>query len=141
MDGMVSEDFVKIFVANLTNWVEAQKSFLNSAMLIEKQLEKADRLELVLATRAAFAHIVKTVEAFDKWLQDPFIVGHMTRDMLIEIQKSVWEILKRLLELDIKHTSEFRDLILKLAEKGQLHPLLFTPRERPAREDRFSISY
>lgn len=138
---MVSEDFVKMFAANLTNWIEAQKNFLTSATLMEKQLEKADRLELVLATRAAFAHIVKTVEAFDKWLQDPFIVGHMPREMLIEIQKSVWETLKKLLELDIKHTSEFRDLILKLAEKGQLHPLLFMPREKAGREDRFHISY
>lgn len=137
----MSEDFVKIFAANLTNWIEAQKNFLNSATLMEKQLEKADRLELVLATRAAFAHIVKTVEAFDKWLQDPFIVGHMPREMLIEIQKSVWETLKKLLELDIRHTTEFRDLILRLAERGQLHPLLFMPRERGGREDRFSISY
>uniref|UniRef100_A0A7C4BAC1 DUF2153 domain-containing protein n=1 Tax=Thermofilum pendens TaxID=2269 RepID=A0A7C4BAC1_THEPE len=138
---MASEDFIKLFAANLTNWVEAQKNFLNSASIIEKELEKADRLELVLATRAAFAHIVKTVEAFDKWLQDPFIVGHMPREMLVEIQKSVWEILKKLLELDIKHTSEFRDLILRLADSGKLHPLLFIPRERVEREDRFSISY
>lgn len=134
-------EFIKLFANNLTQWVEAQKTFLSSARSIEGELENADRLELILATRAAFTHIIKTIEAFDKWLQDPFIVGHMPREMLLDIQKSVWEILKKLLELDIKHTSEFRDMILKLAEGGKLNPLLFAPREEVRREDRFHISY
>lgn len=134
-------EFIKLFANNLTNWVEAQKNFLDSARSIEPELENADRLELILATRAAFAHMVKTIEAFDKWLQDPFIVGHMPREMLLDIQKNVWEILERLLELDIKHTSEFREMMLRLAESGKLNPILFAPREETRREDRFHISY
>ncbi|AKG39279.1 hypothetical protein MA03_01015 [Infirmifilum uzonense] len=132
---------MKLFASNLTNWVQAQKTFLDSARSIETDLVNADRLELILATRAAFTHMVKTIEAFDKWLQDPFIVGHMPREMLLDIQRNVWEILKKLLELDIKHTSEFRDMLLKLAEEGKLNPLLFAPREESRREDRFHISY
>jgi hypothetical protein len=134
-------EFIKLFASNLTNWVQAQKTFLDSARSIETDLVNADRLELILATRAAFTHMVKTIEAFDKWLQDPFIVGHMPREMLLDIQRNVWEILKKLLELDIKHTSEFRDMLLKLAEEGKLNPLLFAPREESRREDRFHISY
>ncbi|QOJ79792.1 DUF2153 family protein [Infirmifilum lucidum] len=134
-------EFIKLFANNLTNWVEAQKTFLDSAKSIEQELEGADRLELILATRAAFAHMIKTIEAFDKWLQDPFIIGHMPREMLVDIQHNVWDILKKLLELDIKHTSEFRDMLLKLAESGKLNPILFAPREETRREDRFHISY
>jgi len=134
-------EFIKLFANNLTSWVEAQKTFLDSAKSIERELENADRLELVLATRAAFAHMIKTIEAFDKWLQDPFIIGHMPREMLLEIQKKTWEILKSLLELDIKHTSEFRDRLLSLAESGKLNPILYAPREESRREDRFHISY
>jgi len=134
-------DFIKLFANNLTNWVEAQKTFLDSAKSIERELENADRLELILATRAAFAHMIKTIEAFDKWLQDPFIIGHMPREMLLDIQKKTWEILKSLLELDIKHTSEFRDRLLSLAESGKLNPILYAPREESRREDRFHISY
>ncbi|MEZ0346680.1 MAG: DUF2153 family protein [Infirmifilum sp.] len=138
--GSVNE-FIKLFANNLTTWVEAQKTFLNSARSIESELENADRLELILATRAAFAHMIKTIDAFDKWLQDPFIVGHMPREMLLEIQKNVWNILIKLLELDIKHTSDFRDRLLTLSESGKLNPILFAPREESKREDRFHISY
>ncbi|PLJ77950.1 MAG: hypothetical protein B7L53_04085 [Thermofilum sp. NZ13] len=134
-------DFIKLFANNLTSWVEAQKTFLDSAKSIERELENADRLELILATRAAFAHMIKTIEAFDKWLQDPFIIGHMPREMLLDIQRKTWEILKSLLELDIKHTSEFRDRLLSLAESGKLNPILYAPREESRREDRFHISY
>ncbi len=134
-------EFIKLFANNLTNWVEAQKTFLDSAKSVERELEGADRLELILATRAAFAHMIKTIEAFDKWLQDPFIIGHMPREMLVDIQRNVWEILKKLLELDIKHTSEFRDMLLKLAESGKLNPILLAPREETRREERFHISY
>lgn len=134
-------DFIKLFANNLTNWVEAQKTFLDSAKSVERELENADRLELILATRAAFAHMIKTIEAFDKWLQDPFIIGHMPREMLLDIQRKTWEILKSLLELDIKHTSEFRDMLLSLAESGKLNPILYAPREESRREDRFHISY
>ncbi|RLE61441.1 MAG: DUF2153 domain-containing protein [Thermoprotei archaeon] len=133
------ENFIKIFASNLSKWVEAQKEYLKSVEKIEKQMDEADRLELILATRAAFKHMIKTIEAFDKWLQDPFIVGHMPREMLVEVQKSVWEIMKHLLELDIKHTSEFRDHLVKLAEEGKLNPIFYS-KEKSSSEDRFSMS-
>ncbi|ABL77502.1 DUF2153 domain-containing protein [Thermofilum pendens] len=134
-------EFVKLFAANLTNWVEAQKAFLDTVEAVEKNLENADRLELILTTRAAFSHMVKTIEAFDKWLQDPFIVGHMPREMLLDVQRSVWEILKKLLELDIRHTTAFRDMLLKLSEDGKLNPVFFMPRGEQKPEERFRVSY
>jgi len=135
-------EFVKLFANNLTNWIEAQKTFLDTVKSMEKDLETSDRLELILATRTAFNHMIKTIEAFDKWLQDPFIVGHMPREMLQEVQKNVWEILKKLLELDIKHTAAFRDMLLSLSETGKINPLFFVPREQQQRvEERFRVSY
>lgn len=135
-------DFIKLFANNLTNWIEAQKTFLDTITSMEKDLESSDRLELILATRTAFNHMIKTIEAFDKWLQDPFIVGHMPREMLLEVQKNVWEILKKLLELDIKHTTAFRDRLLNLSETGKINPLFFVPREQQQRvEERFRVSY
>lgn len=133
------ENFIKIFANNLSRWVEAQKEYLKSVEKIEKEMEEADRLELILTTRAAFKHMIKTIEAFDKWLQDPFIVGHMPREMLVEVQKNVWEIMKHLLELDIRHTSEFRDYLVKLAEEGRLNPIFYS-KEKSSGEDRFSMS-
>ena len=133
------ENFIKIFAANLSKWVKAQEEYLDSVTKIESRLEDADRLELILATRAAFKHMIKTIEAFDKWLQDPFIIGHMPREMLAEVQRNVWTIMKQLLELDIRHTSEFRDYLLKLAQQGELNPMFYT-KEKTSTEDRFSMS-
>lgn len=121
--------FARSFVANLEHWVEAQKLVLSSVRKVEDQLRGADRLELILATRMAFRHMIRTLEAFDKWLQDPFIIGHMPREMLEEVQRKAWELLQQLLELDISHTTQFRDYMLKLAREGKLNPLLSTQRE------------
>jgi len=118
----------RVFLANLDQWVEAQKTILASMLKVEEQLKEADRLELILATRMAFKHMIRTLEAFDRWLQDPFIVGHMPREMLEEVQKRAWELLKQLLELDINHTSQFREYFAKLAKEGKLNPLLIAQR-------------
>ncbi len=118
----------RVFLANLDQWVETQKTVLASMLKVEEQLKEADRLELILATRMAFRHMIRTLEAFDRWLQDPFIVGHMPREMLEEVQRRAWELLKQLLELDIEHTSQFRDHFAKLAKEGKLNPLLAAQR-------------
>jgi len=114
----------RVFLANLDQWVETQKTILASMLRVEEQLKEADRLELILATRMAFKHMIRTLEAFDRWLQDPFIVGHMPREMLEDVQRKAWELLKHLLELDISHTSQFREYFAKLAKEGRLNPLL-----------------
>jgi len=104
--------------------VEAQKLVLSSVLRVEGQLRDADRLELILASRMAFRHMIRTLEAFDRWLQDPFIVGHMPREMLEDVQRKAWDLLKQLLELDINHTSQFKEYFAKLAKEGRLNPLL-----------------
>jgi hypothetical protein len=114
----------RAFVSNLDQWVEAQKLVLSSVLRVEGQLRDADRLELILASRMAFRHMIRTLEAFDRWLQDPFIVGHMPREMLEDVQRKAWDLLKQLLELDINHTSQFKEYFAKLAKEGRLNPLL-----------------
>jgi hypothetical protein len=52
----------------------------------------------------------------------------MPREMLEEVQRRAWELLKQLLELDIEHTSQFRDHFAKLAKEGKLNPLLAAQR-------------
>jgi len=124
----MGEAQVRAFVSSLDQWVEAQRLLLEALREVEGQLKGADRLELVFAARAAFRHMIRTLEAFDRWLQDPFIVGHMPREMLEEVQRRAWELLKQLLELDITHTSQFRDHFAKLAKEGKLNPLLAAQR-------------
>jgi len=118
------------FASHLTEWVKLQKTLLETVKKLNDSIKKGDRLTLIIATRTAFQHIMRTIKAFDQWLQDPFIIEHMPREMLEEVWNNIFDILLKLLELDIKHTSQFRDLIIKLAKEDKLNPLLWPQKRR-----------
>ncbi len=126
------------FAAHLTEWVKMQKNLLETTKKLNENIKRGDRLTLIIATRTAFQHMMRTIKAFDQWLQDPFIIEHMPREMLEEVWSTVYEIFTKLLELDIKHTSSFRDHILKLAKEEKLNPLLW-PREKRGPEKKPSL--
>ncbi len=113
------------FLGNLDEWVKMQKKMLETVKKVEEELKKSDRLDLIVATRTAFQHIMKTIKAFDQWLQDPIIISHMPREYLVEVQERVWRILEELLELDIEHTSKFKEHMEKLIREGKINPLLW----------------
>ncbi|HDI02337.1 MAG TPA: DUF2153 domain-containing protein [Ignisphaera sp.] len=112
------------FYDNLTQWVEMQKKTKNLFENLYEDIKKGDRLDLILATRAAFQHMIKTLKAFDNWLQDPMIISHMPKEYLEEVWDVAYKLLQQLLELDIRHTSSFRDYIEKLEKEGRLNPIL-----------------
>jgi len=116
------------YLSNLDEWIKMQKNLLETIKELEKKYESedVDRLDLILATRVAFQHIMRTIKAFDQWLQDPQIIKHMPKEMLEDVRKTTWEILETLLELDIRHTSQFKELIIKLNKEGKLDPLIWT---------------
>jgi hypothetical protein len=99
---------------SLTQWIEMQKKVKEWFSSVNENAKKGDRLELILYTRMAFQHMIRTLKAFDSWLQDPFIISNIT----------VYNILLQLIDLDVKHTSEFRDYISKLEKEGKLSPIL-----------------
>jgi hypothetical protein len=115
------------YLSNLDEWIKMQKNLLNTVREMEKKYESGDidRLDLILATRVAFQHIMRTIKAFDQWLQDPQIIRHMPKEMLEDVMKTTWKLLETLLELDIRHTSEFRELVIKLSKEGKLDPLIW----------------
>ncbi|MET1101066.1 MAG: DUF2153 domain-containing protein [Pyrodictiaceae archaeon] len=124
------------FLRNLDEWVKTQKKVLETFKTFEKDIEESDRLNIVVATRAAFQHMIRTIKAFDNWLQDPVIISHLPREMLVEVWRVMYEVLEKLLEIDIKHTSEVRGLLEKLAKEGKLNPLVAAARESGEEETR-----
>jgi hypothetical protein len=116
------------FLSNLDEWIKMQKSLLATIKDMEKNEndKDMDRLDLILASRVAFQHMMRTIKAFDQWLQDPMIIKHMPKEMLEDVKRTSWSILEQLLELDIRHTSEARDLISKLGKEGKLDPLIWS---------------
>ncbi len=109
---------------NLEAWVKRQKEIIESFKKAEQGYEEADRLELIIMTRQAFQHMMRTVQAFDQWLQEPMVISHMPREMLVELWSTLRNIFYGLLELDVKHTSEFAEHIKRLSEEGKLNPIL-----------------
>ena len=118
---------------NLEAWVKKQKEVLESFKKAEERLREADRLDLIVLSRAAFQHMIRTLSAFDQWLQEPFVVSHMPKEMLIDVWDTIRKILYELLELDIRHTSGFKVYVEKLAKEGKLNPILISAKEEPRR--------
>lgn len=112
------------FLENLGGWVKSQEAALNVFMKIDEHIRKgADRLELILAIREAFNHIEKTVKAFNNWLSDPLIIANLDEKNLLEVWDTVKDILIVLTELDIRHTSEFREQMYRNIKERNLSPL------------------
>ena len=123
------------FFGNLEEWVKMQKSMLETMRKVDARLKNADRLDLIVASRTAFQHIMRTIRAFDQWLQDPLIISHMPKEFLVEVRERIWKILEELLLLDIEHTSKVKEHLEKLMKEGKINPLLWS---RPSEEERIS---
>jgi hypothetical protein len=109
---------------HLDAWVKKQMEVIESFKKAEENYENADRLELILLSRMAFQHMMKTIEAFDQWLKEPMVTSHMPREMLVELWSRLRKIFYELIELDIEHTSKFNEHIKKLEAEGKLNPIL-----------------
>ncbi len=112
------------FTSTLEKWVRMQESVLKTFMESDERISSADRLEIVTATRIAFNHLIRTLKAFDQWLQDPFIVTHIPRDKLLEVWRETLKALEIIVKLDIKHTSEVKQLIAESYYEGKLNPIV-----------------
>jgi len=119
---------------HLEAWVKKQHEIMRLFKKAEENYEKADRLDLILLSRMAFQHMVKTIEAFDQWLREPMVTSHMPREMLVELWSKLRRIFYDLIELDIEHTTRFHEHIKKLEAEGRLNPILATGKlEKEAR--------
>ncbi|MEM2136804.1 MAG: DUF2153 family protein [Candidatus Methanomethylicia archaeon] len=111
-------------IQNIESWVDSQKKFLDYVKKSEKELDGADRLSLVIASRAACSQITRTIKGFDAWLQNPLIIGLMPPEMLKEIQEKLWSIMMQLTEFDVQHTQKYGDYLKKVIEQGKSIPLI-----------------
>ncbi|MEM1537781.1 MAG: DUF2153 family protein [Candidatus Nezhaarchaeales archaeon] len=122
-----------VFLKSLMDWVEAQKKILNAFKEADKELENADRLMQVLASRNACFHIARTIKGFESWLQNPLVIGLMPKEMADEVRRKLWDLMKEVMEFDIKHTSDFTNLLKKMSDEGKLPRVLFEKREEARR--------
>jgi len=111
-------------LSSLSEWIDMQRKAIEMFREINSSADQADRLALVLIIRQAFQHMIKTLKAFDQWLNDPFILNYITKDMLIDVWNTTYRILNELLELDIRHTKAVKDVAEKMIREGKLPPMM-----------------
>ncbi|MGC9210359.1 MAG: DUF2153 family protein [Acidilobus sp.] len=117
------------FLRNLDRWIAMQQSVLQTFKENEQRVAQSDRLEIIVNTRLAFSHMMRTLKAFDDWLQDPFITTNAPKDLLVEVWQRTVKILEELLELDIEHTTSMRNTLEAYSKQGKLNPILTRLRE------------
>ncbi len=111
-------------LSSLSEWIDMQRKAMEMFREINSSADQADRLALVLIIRQAFQHMIKTLKAFDQWLNDPFILNYITKDMLIDVWNTTYKILNELLELDIRHTKAVKEVAEKMIREGKLPPMM-----------------
>jgi hypothetical protein len=111
-------------LSTLSEWVDMQKKAAEMFNQINEIVGTSDRLTLVLVTRQAFQHMIRTLKAFDQWLNDPFILNYVTKDMLIDVWSTTYKILNELIELDIRHTLSVKEMAEKLIKEGRVLPFM-----------------
>ncbi len=107
-------------LGTLSEWVDMQRKAVEMFSQINDTAGVADRLTLVLIIRQAFQHMIKTLKAFDQWLNDPFILNYVTKEMLVDVWTTTYNILNMLLELDIRHTLTVKEMAEKLIREGKI---------------------
>ncbi len=117
------------FLRNLDRWISMQESVLQTFKENEQRVAQSDRLEIIVNTRLAFSHMMRTLKAFDDWLQDPFITTNAPKDLLVDVWERTVKILTELLELDIEHTTSMRNTLDAYSRQGKLNPILTRLRE------------
>jgi hypothetical protein len=125
----VSRADLSDFLKNLDRWIAMQQTVLQTFKENEQRVAQSDRLEIIVNTRLAFSHMMRTLKAFDDWLQDPFITTNAPKDLLVEVWEKTVKILEELLELDIQHTKSMRDTLEIYSEQDKLNPILTRLRE------------
>jgi len=124
----VSQEGRREQLARLDRWVEMQAAVLEAVRSALARKDEMDRLDLMIHARLVFQHIMRTVKAFDEWLQDPSIASVIPRDEMERVFAEAARAFEILAELDISHTSMVRGLLEEAAREGRL-PVV-TPRDK-----------
>jgi len=107
-------------LGSLSEWIDMQKKAVELFRQINDVAGDSDRLTLVLITRQAFQHMIRTLKAFDQWLNDPFILNYITKEMLMDVWSTTYKLLNELIELDIRHTLMVKELAERMIKEGKL---------------------
>ncbi len=118
-------EYIESMMERLSQWVKEQERQVKELEHIGQTLTQSDRLTLLYSAQAMLGYIARVLKDFESWLSNPVITSIMPEDMLKRLEAMLREVAVKFLQVDIAHTSEYRDLLTKFAKEGKV-PIVLT---------------
>ncbi|MBP1449003.1 MAG: DUF2153 family protein [Thermoproteus sp.] len=114
-------DYLESMMERLERWVKEQQRIINDLEAHGKVMEAAaDRLTLLYSAQAMLGYIGRVLKDFESWLNNPLVTAIMPLDMLRRLESMLRDVAVKFIQVDIDHTSEYRDLLAKYAKDGKV---------------------
>jgi len=118
-------EYFDAMINRLDNWVREQKRIIEEFKKYGEYAQSTnDRLTLLLSSQAMLAYIERTLKDFESWLSNPMITSLMPIEMLKKLEERLRQIATEFIEIDIEHSSEYRDMLTKLRDKDLIPEIL-----------------
>ncbi|MFN3803746.1 MAG: DUF2153 family protein [Pyrobaculum sp.] len=117
-------EYIESMMERLSQWVKEQEKQVRELEAHSEAIKTADRLMLLYSAQAMLSYIARVLKDFESWLNNPVITSVMPEDMLRRLEGMLREIAIKFIQVDITHTSEYRDLLTKFAREGKVPSVL-----------------
>jgi hypothetical protein len=111
-------------IERLEQWVKEQQRQIRELETHGDAMKVADRLELLYSAQAMLGYIARVLKDFESWLSNPVVTSVMPEDMLRRLETMLREVAIKFIQVDVAHTSEYRDLLTKFAKEGKVPSVL-----------------
>jgi hypothetical protein len=117
-------DYLESMIERLEQWVKEQERQIRELESHGDAMKVADRLELLYSAQAMLGYIARVLKDFESWLSNPVVTSVMPEDMLRRLEAMLREVAIKFIQVDIAHTSEYKDLLTKFAKEGKVPSVL-----------------
>jgi len=117
-------EYLESMMERLDHWVKEQERQVKELESHGEAMKTADRLALLYSAQAMLNYIARVLKDFESWLSNPVVTSIMPEDMLRRLEAMLREVAIKFIQVDIAHTSEYRDLLSKFAKEGKVPSIL-----------------
>jgi hypothetical protein len=117
-------EYLESMIERLDQWVKEQQRQVRELESHGDAMKVADRLELLYSAQAMLGYIARVLKDFESWLSNPVVTAVMPEDMLRRLETMLREVAIKFIQVDIAHTTEYRDLLAKFAKEGKVPSVL-----------------
>jgi hypothetical protein len=117
-------EYLESMIERLDQWVKEQQRQVRELESHGDAMKVADRLELLYSAQVMLGYIARVLKDFESWLSNPVVTAVMPEDMLRRLEAMLREVAIKFIQVDITHTTEYRDLLAKFAREGKVPSVL-----------------